>query len=180
MLSAIILLCTTDLDLLGSSVHGIFLARILVVVVLQSPGSVWLWFLGLQHTRPPCPSPSPGICPSSCSLHQWCHPAISSSDTLFSFCLQPFPASETFRMGHLFTSDDKNTGASASALVLPVNSQGWPPLRLTGLISLQSKGLSGAFSSTTIWRHQFFGILPSLWSSSHNRPQSSHNSLGRL
>ena len=157
---------TTDLDLLGSSVHGIFLARILVAIILQSPGRVWLWFLGLQYTRPPCPSPSPEVCPSSFPLHQWCHPAISSSDALFSFCLQPFPASGTFPMGHLFTSDDKNTGASASALVLPVNSQGWPPLRLTGLISLQSKGLSGVFSSTTVQRHRFFGALPSLQSSS--------------
>ena len=71
-------------------------------------------------------------------------------------------------MSCLFTSDDQNTGASASASVLPVNIQGWSPLRLNGLISLRSKGLSGVFSSTTVWRHQFFGILPSLQSSSHD------------
>ena len=90
----------------------------------------------LQNARPPCPSPSPGAYPSSCSLHQWCHPAISSSDTLFSFCPQSFPVSETFPRSHLFTLDDQNTGASASTSVLPVNIQGWAPLRWTGLISL--------------------------------------------
>ena len=123
---------------------------------------------GLQHARPSCPSPSPGVCQSSCPFHQWCHPAISSSDTLFSFCPQSFPASWTFPVSHLFTSDDQNTGASASASVLPVNIQGWSPLRSTGLIFLLSKGLSGVFSSTTVQRHQFFGVLPSLRSSSHN------------
>ena len=97
---------------------------------------------GLQHARPPCPSPSSGVCPSSCSLHQWCHPVISFSDALFSFCPRSFPASGTFPMRCLFTSDDQNTEASASASVLPVIIQGWSPLRLTGLISLLSKGLS--------------------------------------
>ena len=115
-----------------------------------------------------CPSPPPEVCPSSCSLHRWCHLAISSSDTLFSFCLQSFPASGTFPMSHRFTSDDQNTGSSALASVLPVNIQSWSPLRLTGLISLLSKGLSGIFSSTEVQRHQFFGVLPSLGSSSHN------------
>ena len=123
---------------------------------------------GLQHTRPPSPSPSPRVCPSSCPLHQWCHPAISSSDTLLSFCPQSFPASGTFTMSQLFASDDQNTGASASVSVLPMSIQGWFPLRLTGLISLLTKGLSGVFSSTTVWRHQFFGILPSLQSSSQD------------
>ena len=81
--------------------------------------SNFLWPHGLQHTRPPCPSPSPGVCPSSRSLNQWCHPAISSSDALFSFCPWSFPASGTFPMSHLCISDDQNTGASASASVLP-------------------------------------------------------------
>ena len=122
----------------------------------------------LQHTRPPYPSSSPKICPSSCPLHWWCHLAISSSKTLFSFCPQSFPASVTFPMSRLFASDDQNTGVSTSASVLPTSFQGWFPLRLTDLISLLSKGLSGVFSSTTFQRHQFFGALPSLWSSSHN------------
>ena len=84
---------------------------------------------GLYHIRPPYLSPSPRVCPSSCSLPRWCHPAISSSDTLFS-CPQSFPASGTFPMSRLFTSDDQNTGASASASVFPVSIQGWSPLRL--------------------------------------------------
>ena len=113
--------------------------------------------LPLQLARPLCPSLFPWVCLSSCSLHQWCHPAISSSVTLFSFCPQSFPASGTFPMSHLFTSDDQNAGASVLA---SVNSQGWSPLRLTGLISLLSKGLSGVFSRTTVRRHQFFGFLP--------------------
>ena len=103
---------------------------------------------GLQHTRPSCPSSSPRVCPSLCSLHQWCHPAISSSDALF-FCPQSCPASGTFPMSRLFASDDQNTGASASASVFPVNIQGWSPLRFTGLISLWSKGL---------WNKRYFGI----------------------
>ena len=140
-----------------------------VVVIVQSPvKSSSLQPHGLQCARPPCPSPYPGVCPNSCLLHQWCYPAISSSDVLFFFCPQSFRASGTFPMSHLFASDDHNTGASALASVLPVNIQGWSPLRLTGLISLLSKGLSGVFSSTTVWKHQFFGVLPSLWSSSHN------------
>ena len=89
----------------------------------------------------------------------------SSSDALF-FCPQSFPASGTFPMNPLFSSDNQNTGASAS--VLPVNTQGWSPLRLTGLISLLSKGLSGVFSCTAVQRNRFFGVLPSLWRSSHN------------
>ena len=118
----------------------------------------------LQHTRPPCPSPSPGVCPSSCSLHWWCLPVISSSDTLLSSCLLILPASGTFLVSHLFASDDQNTGASASASVLPVNILGWSPLRLTGLISLLSKGLSGVFlqhhsSKTSIlWCSAFFVV----------------------
>ena len=127
-----------------------------------------LWPHGLQCTRPPCLLPSPGVCPSSCSLHWWYRRAISSSDTLFSFCPQSFPASGTFPMSWLFTSHAQITRASASTSVLLMNIQGWFPLRETGLISLLSKGLSRVFSSTTVWRHQFFSVLPSLHSSSHN------------
>ena len=124
----------------------------------------------LQHTRLPCPSPTPGACSNSCQLSQWCHPIISSSVIPFSSCSQSFPASGSFPMSRLFTSGGQSIGASASASVLPVNIQGWFPLGLTGLISLLSKGLSRVFSSTTIWKHQFFGTQPSLWSSSlvHN------------
>ena len=112
--------------------------------------------------------PSPGVWSSSCSLNQWCCPANSSSDAFFSFCPQSFPASGTFPMSWLFESDDQNTGASASASVLLVPIQGWSSLRLTGLISLLSKGLPGVFSSTTVQRCEFFSILPSSWYSSHN------------
>ena len=116
-----------------------------------------------------CPSPSSEVCPSSCPLHQWCHLACSSYDSLFAFCPQSFPASGTFPMSWLFTSDDQNTRTSASASVFPTNIQGGFPLRLAGLISLLSKGLSGVFSSITVQRCQFIGALPSLESSSHNR-----------
>ena len=122
-----------------------------------------LWPHGLQHARSPSPSPSPEVCPSS--LHQWCHPAILSSNTLFSFCPQSFTVSGTFPMSHLLASGDQNTGASALASVFPVNTQGCYPLRLTGLLS---KGLSGVFSRTTVWRHQFSSILLSSPSSSHS------------
>ena len=94
------------------------------IFVEQSHSDVSLRPHGLQHARPPCPSPSPEVHPSSCSWHRCCRPAISSSDTLFSFCPQSFPASGTFPVSHLFESDDQNTGASASASVLPVTIQG--------------------------------------------------------
>ena len=123
---------------------------------------------GLQHARLPCPSPSPKVCPSSCPFHWWCHPAIFSSDALFSFCPQSFPASGTFPISWLFISYDQNTVTSALAFVLPDSIQVWFPLRLTGLISLLSKRPSGVFSSTTVGRHQYFGILPSPLSSYNN------------
>ena len=107
--------------------------------------------------------------PKFMSLCQWCYQAISSSDVLVSFCPQSFSASETFVVSRLLPSDDQNTGVPASTSVLPMSIQGWFPLSLTGFISLQSKWLSGVFSNTTVQRHQFFDILPSLWSSSHNR-----------
>ena len=92
---------------------------------------------GLQHARLPCPSPSPGDCWNSGPLSQWYHPTMSSFVTPFSSCLQSFPASVSFPMSQLFTSGGHSIGASAS--VLPVNIQGWFPLGLTGLISLQSR-----------------------------------------
>ena len=122
---------------------------------------------GLQHARLPCLSPTPGACSNSCSLSRWCHPTISSSIVPFSSCLQSFPASGSFLMSQLFTSGSQSIGVSASASILPMNIQDWFPLGLRGLISLQSKGLSSVFTSTTIWKHQFFGAQPSLWSNSH-------------
>ena len=109
-----------------------------------------------------------GSLSNSCPLSWWCHPSNSSSAAIVSFCPQSFPTSGTFPMSRLFTSDDQNTGASASASVLPVNMQCWSPLRFTGLISLLSKRLAGIFSSTTVQRHQLFGVQPSLWSSSQS------------
>ena len=126
------------------------------------------WLFAIPVPLPPCPSPSPRVCPRSCPLHQRCHPAISSSDALFSSCPQSFPASGTFPTSWLFESGDQNTWASASASVFLMSMQDWFPLRLTGWISLPSKGLIGVFSSPTVWRHQFFGTLPSLQSSSYN------------
>ena len=109
-----------------------------------------LWPHELQHSRPPCPSPTPGVHPNSCPLSWCCHPAISSSVILFSSCPQSLPASESFPMSQLFTWGGQSTGVSALASFLPKNTQDWSPLEWTGLISLQSKGLSRVFSNTTV------------------------------
>ena len=121
----------------------------------------------IQHARLSCPSPSPRVCSNSCPLSPWCHPTISSSVVPFSSCLQSFPASVSFPVSRLFTSGGQSIGASAPASVLPTNIQDWFPLRLTGVISLQSKELSRVFSNTTVQKHQFFSTQPSLWSNSH-------------
>ena len=105
-----------------------------------------------------------GVYSDSCPLRQWCHPTISSSVALFSSCLESFPASASFLMSQLFTSGGQSFGAAVS--VLPMNIQGWFPLGLTGLISVQSKGPSGVFSSTTVQRHPFCSAQPSLRSKS--------------
>ena len=114
-----------------------------------------------QHTRPPCPSPIPGVHPNPCPLGQWCHPTISSSTVPFSSCPQSFPASgkfipDSFQMSQLFASGGQSIGVSASASVLPMNIQDWSPLGWTGWISLQFKGLSRVFSNTTDQKHPFF------------------------
>ena len=114
---------------------------------------------GLQHARPPCPLPTSRVYSNSCSLSWWCHPTISSSVVPFSSCLQSFPASGSFLMSQFFTSGGQSTGVSASASVLPMNIQDWSPLGWTGWISLQSKGLSRAFSNTTLQKHQFFSSM---------------------
>ena len=126
-----------------------------------------LWPHGLQHTRLPCPLLSSRAFSNSGPLSRWCHPTISSSVAPFSSHLQSFPASGSFQMSQFFASGGQSIGVSASAPVLPVNIQGRFSLGLAGVISLQSKGLPGVFFSNTIWKHQFFGPQPSLWSNSH-------------
>ena len=118
--------------------------------------------LGLQHARPPCASPTPGIYSDSCPLSRWCHPTISFSVVPFSSCLQSFPTSGAFQMSQLFASGGQSIGVSASTSVLPMNTQDWSPLGWTGCISWQSKGLSRVFSNTTVQKHQFFGAQLSL------------------
>ena len=123
--------------------------------------STSLWSHELQHARPACPSPTPGVYSNSCPLRRWCHPTILSSVILFS-CLQSFPASGSFQMSQLFTSGGQRIGILASTSVLLMNTQDRPSLGWTGWISLQSKGLSEVFSNITFWKYQFFGAQPSL------------------
>jgi len=126
-----------------------------------------LWPHGLQHSRPPCPSPTPRVYSNSCPLSWWCHPAISSSVVPFSSHLQSFQASRSFPMSQFFVSGGQSIGVSASTSVLPMNIQDWFPLGWTGWISLQSKGLSRVFSNTTLQKHQFFSAQLSSQSNSH-------------
>ena len=116
----------------------------------------------LQCARPPCPSPTPGAYSNSCSLSRRCHPTISSSVVPFSSHPQSFPASGFFPVSQFFASGGQSIGVSASASVLPMDTQDWSPLGWTGWISLQSKGLSRVFSNTTVQKHKFFGTQPSL------------------
>ena len=109
----------------------------------------------MQLSRPPCPSPTPGLYPNSCPLSWWCHPTISSSVVPFSSHLQSFPASGSFSMSQFFASGSQSIGVSASTSVFPMNTQDWSPLGWTGWLSLQSKGLSRVFSSTTVQKRQF-------------------------
>ena len=139
-----------------------WLSRIHMLFLLLSCSVVSdsLWPHGLQHARLPCPSPPPRTCSNSCPLSRWCHPIISSSVIPFSSCLLSFPTSGSFPMSHLFASGGQTIGVTASALVLPINIQGWLPLGLTNLISR-------VLSNTTVQKHQFFGAQPSIWSNSH-------------
>ena len=123
----------------------------------------------LQHARPPCPSPTPGVHPNSCSSSCWRHPAISSSVVPFSSCPQSLPASESLPMSQLFTWGGQSIGVSALASFLPKNTQDWSPLEWTGWTSLQSKGLSRVFSNTTVQKYQFFGSQLSSQSNSRLR-----------
>ena len=122
-----------------------------------------LWPHELQHARPSCPSPTPRVYSNSCSLSRWCHPTISSSVIPFSSCLQSFPASGSFPVSlfQFFASDGQSIGVSASASVLPMNSQDWFHLGLTGWISLQSKGPSSLLQhysskASILWHSAFF------------------------
>ena len=117
---------------------------------------------GLQHTRPPCPSPTCRVYSNSCPFSQRCHPAISSSVVPFSSCPQSFPASGSFSGSQSFTSGGQSIGVAASTSVFPKNIQDLFPLGLTGLNSLQSKGLSSVFSNATVQKHRFFGTQLSL------------------
>ena len=121
----------------------------------------------LQHAGPPSLSPTPGVRSNSCPLSRWCHPSISSSVVPFFSWPQSLPASESFPMSQLFAWDGQSTGVSASASVLPKNTQDWSPLEWTVWISLQSKGLSIGFSNTSAQKHQFFSAHFSLWPNSH-------------
>ena len=140
----------------------IYIIHYLSVQFINSVMSDYLRPHGLQHARPPFPSPAPRVYPNSCLLSQWCHPTISSSVIPFSSCLQSFPASWSFQMTQLFPSGDQSIGVSASTSVLSMNGQDWFPLGWTGWISLQSKGLSRVFSNTTVQKHQFFSTQLSL------------------
>ena len=148
------------LNTVHNSALSVFKSELFVVVV-QSVTSDSLRSQGLQHTSLPCPSANPGACSNSCPLSWWCHPTISSSVIPFSFCIQSFPALRSFLISQIFTSGGKSVGASTSTSVSTMNIQDWFPLGLTGLISLQSKGLSRFFSNTTVQKHQFFGAQPS-------------------
>ena len=136
---------------------------------VQSLSHVWIfatpWFT--QHARPPCPSPTPEVCSNSCPSSRWGHPTISSSVIPFSSCLQFCPASGSFPLTQFFASGGHSIGVSSSASVLPINTQDWFPLGLTGWISLQSKGLSRVFSNTTVRNHQLFSAQLSSQSNSH-------------
>ena len=130
--------------------------NILVSQFSHSVMSETLWRHGPQHTRPPCPSPIPGVHPNPCPLSWWCHPTLSSSVVPFSSCPQSLPASRSFPMSQLFTSGGQSIGVSASASVLPMNFQDWFLLGWTDWISLQSKRLSRVFSKSTVRKRQFF------------------------
>ena len=120
-----------------------------------------------QHTRPPCPTPTPGIHSNSCASSRWCHPAISSSAIPFSYCPQSLLASGSFPMSQLFIWGGQSIGVSALASVLPKNTQDWSPLGWIGWVSLESKELARVFSNTTVQKHQFFSAQLSSQSNSH-------------
>ena len=152
------------------AIQQVLISYLFYLFLVQSLSHVWLfvtpWTTACKFL---CPPLSPGVCSNSCPLNWWCYLTISFSVACFFFCLQPFPASGSFPVSRFFTSCVQSIRAPVSASVLPMNTQDWFPLRLTSLISLLSKGLSRVFSNVTMWKHQFFGTQPSLWSNSHIR-----------
>ena len=138
----------------GTTQHVLVVSVDIIVVQLEVMSNS-LQPHGLQHTRLPYPSLSPRVCSNSCPWSHWCHPTISFSVTTFSPCLQSFPTQGGFSNESALSIRWPNIGVSASVSVLPMNIQGWFPLGCTGLISLQSQGLSRVFSSTTVQKPQF-------------------------
>ena len=149
-------------DIMPSEISHISSVQLSHSVVSDS-----LWPHESHHARSPCPSPTPRVYSNPCPLSRWCHPAISSSVIPFSSCPQSLPASGSFPISQLFAWGGQSIGVSASASVLPMNTQDWSLLGWTGWISLQSKGLSRVFSNTTVQRQQFFGTQLSSQSNSH-------------
>ena len=143
----------------------VFPGEFFLYVQFSSVVSYSFWPHRLQNTRPPSPSPALEACSYSCPSSWWCHPTISSS--VIPFCFQSFPASGSFPVSQFFASGGQSIRATASASVPPMNIQDRFPFGLTGLVSLQSKGLSRVLSNTTVQKHQFFGAQPYLWSNSH-------------
>ena len=121
----------------------------------------------LQHARPSCPSPTPGVHPNPCPVSGWCHPTIPSPVIPLSSCPQSLPASGSPQMSQLFAPGGQSTGASAPTTVPPVNTQDRSPIGWTGWISLQSKGPPRVLSNSTAQKHQPFCAQPSLQSNSH-------------
>ena len=152
--------------LIGFSYGWVFISLYILNVVVQSLSRVRFFATSWTAARQASLSiTNSGACSNSCPSSQWCHPTISSSVAPFSSCPHSFAASGSSPVNQLFTSGGQSNGTSAS--VLPMNIQDSFPLGLTSLISLQSKGLSRVFSSTTFLKHQFFSAQPSLWSNSH-------------
>ena len=150
----------------NKSLNFLIVQEFSIVLLSHSVMSSSLWPCGLQHTRLPYPSSSPGACSNSCPLScdaiQPSHPLSSPSPPASSF-----PATGSFPVIGLFAAGGQSIGASVSASVLPINTQDRFPVGCSGLISLQSKGLSRVFSNTTVQKHPFFSTQPSLWSNSH-------------
>ena len=161
--------CTRKVNIqMTHSVMIFVVCHINILSSVQSLSPVWLfatpWIAAFQASLS---ITNPGVYSNSCPSSQWCHPAISSSVVPFSSCPQSLPESGSFPMSQSVASRGQNIGVSASASVLPMNTQDWSPLGWTGWISLQSKGLSGVFSSITVQKHQFFGAQLSSQFNSH-------------